>query len=204
MGSMSKESRKFQVPDGLANLYDFANTLDLRHFTHHGVQHRQADELQDPVALGEWMRRHGLIKHVAAPPQKTFEAALQLRDAIRDYLKCEPAERYRRLIVTTALNTAMEPFALRVAAIGKHGFALRPMPTDAEAGLSGIVAELYDAASAGTLDRLKMCAADECQRVFFDRSRPGTRRWCQSTLCGNREKTRTYRQRHRDDTASQI
>ena len=36
---MSKESKKFKVPDELANLYDFANSLDVRHFTHHGVQH---------------------------------------------------------------------------------------------------------------------------------------------------------------------
>jgi len=201
---MSKESRKFHVPDALANLYDFANTLDLRHFTHHGVQHQQADELQTTAALGEWMRQHGLTERAAAPSQKTLEAALRLRAAIRDYLKCEPAERHRQPAVTAHLNAAMEPFALRVAILGKNGFALGPVTSDAQAGLSAIVAELYDAASAGTLERLKMCAADECQRVFFDRSKPGTRRWCQSTLCGNREKTRTYRERHRHDPASEI
>ena len=42
---MSRESRKFHVPDELANLYDFANTLDLRKFVHHGVRHEQAEEL---------------------------------------------------------------------------------------------------------------------------------------------------------------
>jgi CGNR zinc finger len=31
-----------------------------------------------------------------------------------------------------------------------------------------------------------MCAAEEYRRVFFDRSKPATRRWCMSTLCGNR------------------
>jgi predicted RNA-binding Zn ribbon-like protein len=34
--------------------------------------------------------------------------------------------------------------------------------------------------------------------VFFDRSKPATRRWCMSTLCGNRTKTRTYRARQRE------
>jgi hypothetical protein len=28
---------------------------------------------------------------------------------------------------------------------------------------------------------------------FYDRSKPGNRRWCSSVLCGNREKTRSYR-----------
>jgi len=36
---MSKTSRKFHVPDGLAHAYDFANTLDLRRFVEHGVRH---------------------------------------------------------------------------------------------------------------------------------------------------------------------
>ena len=57
---MSRESRKFHVPDELANLYDFANTLDLRKFVHHGVRHEQAEELATPSALGAWMRERGL------------------------------------------------------------------------------------------------------------------------------------------------
>jgi predicted RNA-binding Zn ribbon-like protein len=75
--------------------------------------------------------------------------------------------------------------------------ALRPARSDALAGLSAISAELYTGSITGTLDRLKVCAAQECRRVFFDRSKPATRRWCMSTLCGNRIKTRAYRERHR-------
>ncbi len=78
-----------------------------------------------------------------------------------------------------------------------RGMVLRSARDDALAGLSAVVAELYDGSLKGTLDRPKMCAAEECRRVFFDRSKPATRRWCMSTLCGNRMKTRTYRERHR-------
>jgi|SRR5689334_22619066 len=195
---MSKASRQFQVPDALANLYDFANTLDLRHFVHHGVQHQQAEELGDPAALGAWMHARHLLSRGVVPSQRTFTDALRLREAIRLYLKCDPAERHRKGVVEP-LNKAMEPFALRVVATGKDGMKLLPAAPDTSPGLSAIVAEFYDGAANGTLDRLKMCAADECQRVFFDRSKPGTRRWCQQALCGNREKTRTYRKRHRDE-----
>jgi predicted RNA-binding Zn ribbon-like protein len=198
---MSKESRKFHVPDALANLYDFANTLDLRHFTHHGVQHQQAEELPDAAALGEWLRERGLIDRGVVPSRKTFDAALRLRASIRDYLRCEPAERHRRASMLESLDQAMVPFALRVSA-GRDG--IRLVPSDAQAGLSAVVAEFYNAAANGTLERLKMCAADECQRVFYDRSKPGTRRWCQSTLCGNREKTRTYRERQRKEANSEL
>ena len=192
---MSKESRRFHVPDALANTYDFANSLDLRHFVHHGVQHTQADELEDPASLGAWMARHKLGEAGKTPSTATFEAALALRAAIRDYLERDLQARRRDASVSEALERAMARFPLRVTAAGKQGLKLAPAGTDAMAGLSAIVAELYDGAAYGTLDRLKMCASDECKRVFFDRSKPGTRRWCQSTLCGNRQKTRTYRER---------
>lgn len=94
-----------------------------------------------------------------------------------------------------ALNVATRPFPLIVDA-SDTGITLRPASDDASAGLARIVAELQNAAATGTLDRLKMCDAEECRRIFFDRSKPGTRRWCVSTLCGNRIKTRTYRERH--------
>ena len=200
---MSKESRKFHVPDALANVYDFANTLDLRHFTHHGVQHQQAEELPDATALGDWMQSRGLIERGAPPSQKGFDAALRLRAALRNYLQCDPAERHRSRTIIAALNSAMEPFPLRVAGLGKDGMKLVAAQVDAPRGLSAIVAELYDGAANGTLERLKMCAAEECRRVFFDRSKPGTRRWCQSALCGNRTKTRTYRERQKREAESE-
>jgi predicted RNA-binding Zn ribbon-like protein len=64
-------------------------------------------------------------------------------------------------------------------------------------GLGRVLVDLHHAAEIGNLDRLKMCASDECQWVFYDRSKPATRRWCSSTICGNREKTRAYRTRRR-------
>jgi predicted RNA-binding Zn ribbon-like protein len=195
---MSKASRRFRVPDALANLYDFANSLDLRHFVHHRVQHAQADDLENAAALGDWLGRHGLNKAGKVPPAATFEAGLALRGAIRDYLEHAPAERRREVSVRAALDKAIARFPLRVTAAAKDGLKLAAIE-DSATGLSAIVAELYNASANGTLDRLKMCASDECKRVFFDRSRPGTRRWCQSALCGNRQKTRTYRERLKQD-----
>lgn len=192
---MSTESRKFHVPDALANLYDFANSLDLRHFTHHSVQHAQADRFQSATELGKWLADHRLTKPGIVPSTAAFDTARALRDHIRDYLECDPIERRRDTLVSQALDKAMARFPLRVTMAGKEGMKLAPGGTDAAAGLSAIIAELYNGAADGTLERLKMCASDECKWVFFDRSKPGTRRWCQSTLCGNRQKTRTYRER---------
>jgi predicted RNA-binding Zn ribbon-like protein len=195
---MSKESRKFQVPDELAHLYDFANSLDDRHFKHHGVQHPQSDELAGPRELGVWMRRHGLPKANGRISSAMFGAAAQLRADIRAFLACDPVER-RRKAGAGLLDGALKQFPLVVEVDGEGGFTLRASRDDALAGLSVVVAELYDGSIRGTLDRLKVCAAEECRRVFYDRSKPATRRWCMSTLCGNRIKTRTYRARHRGE-----
>jgi predicted RNA-binding Zn ribbon-like protein len=195
---MSRESKKFGVPDGLANLYDFANTLDVRHFTHHGVPHPQGDELTDARELAAWMSQRGLSSAGAKITPAMLATALELRTLVRDYLQCDPLERSRNKDAVRTLNRALKSFPM-VAAAGDDGdMVLRTAREDALAGLSPIVAELYDGSRNGTLARLKMCASDECRRVFFDRSKPSTRRWCMSSLCGNRMKTRSYRERQRN------
>jgi predicted RNA-binding Zn ribbon-like protein len=193
---MSRLSQKFKVPDDLANLYEFANSLDLRRFTHHRVQHLPSDELTSTQNLGSWMSERGLLRSGAKITAPMLETALQLRSSLRAFLECDPNERHKNKVVLRSLNKAIRHFPLVAEAWDGGGMKLRPARNDALAGLSNIVAELQSASASGALNRLKMCAAEECRRVFFDRSKPGSRRWCVSTLCGNRMKTRTYRERH--------
>jgi predicted RNA-binding Zn ribbon-like protein len=194
---MSKQSRQFQVPDALANLYDFANTLDVRHFIEHGEQHQQDDELESADELANWMQPRRLLTPGAKVTSAVFDTALRLRTGLRDYLQQDPETR-RGKTATRALNEMIAAFPVIAELGGETGAILRPARDDALAGLSALAVELYDGARDGSLDRLKMCAADECHRVFYDRSKPATRRWCMSTLCGNRIKTRAYRERQRD------
>jgi predicted RNA-binding Zn ribbon-like protein len=195
---MSRESKKFGVPDELANLYDFANTLDVRHFTHHGVPHPQGDELKTPRELGAWMSPRGLLFTGAKITPAMLSMAIELRTLVRNYLQCDPLERSRDKDAVRALNKTLKLFPLVVAVRDDGGMVLKAAREDALAGLSSVIAELYDGSRNGTLNRLKMCASDECRRVFFDRSKPATRRWCMSSLCGNRMKTRSYRERQRN------
>jgi predicted RNA-binding Zn ribbon-like protein len=53
-----------------------------------------------------------------------------------------------------------------------------------------------DVLRSGELDRLKTCAADDCDDVVVDLSRNRSRRFCGSG-CGNRENVRAYRDRLR-------
>jgi predicted RNA-binding Zn ribbon-like protein len=44
-------------------------------------------------------------------------------------------------------------------------------------------------------ERVRECAARDCAWLFLDRSRNGTRRWCDMAVCGNREKARRFQRR---------
>ena len=44
-------------------------------------------------------------------------------------------------------------------------------------------------------ERVRQCDASDCQLVFYDDSRAGSRRWCSMQRCGNRAKVRAYRAR---------
>ena len=43
----------------------------------------------------------------------------------------------------------------------------------------------------------QVCVADDCQWAFYDTSKNRSRHWCSMGVCGNRQKTRTYRARQR-------
>jgi predicted RNA-binding Zn ribbon-like protein len=44
-------------------------------------------------------------------------------------------------------------------------------------------------------ERIRECAADDCQLIFYDESRSNNRRWCSMQRCGNRAKVRAHRTR---------
>lgn len=69
---------------------------------------------------------------------------------------------------------------------------------DAFAGLViPIVESAADALILGELSRVRRCADARCQRVFFDNTRNGRRRWCDMATCGNRAKAARHREKLR-------
>ena len=45
--------------------------------------------------------------------------------------------------------------------------------------------------------RVRTCANPECERLFYDDSRPGHRRWCSPERCGDQARARAYRARRK-------
>jgi predicted RNA-binding Zn ribbon-like protein len=52
-------------------------------------------------------------------------------------------------------------------------------------------------------DRLRRCEGPLCSLLFHDNSRPGTRRWCSTSVCGNKVNTKAYRTRQRSTATAQ-
>jgi predicted RNA-binding Zn ribbon-like protein len=63
--------------------------------------------------------------------------------------------------------------------------------------LGGILSAVARAQAVGNWTRLKVCSMDTCQWAFYDRSKNRSGRWCSMGVCGNRAKTRSYRDRRR-------
>lgn len=61
-----------------------------------------------------------------------------------------------------------------------------------------VVRSAAELLTSGDLDRVRRCAGDDCAWLFLDRSRNGSRRWCDMTVCGNRSKVRRFYRRGRD------
>jgi hypothetical protein len=79
------------------------------------------------------------------------------------------------------------------------GWHMHAVPQDAPLATRMVVEAAMaftDVVRSGELDRLKTCAADDCENVVVDLSRNRSRRFCESG-CGNRENVRAYRDRQR-------
>jgi predicted RNA-binding Zn ribbon-like protein len=191
-------AKKYSVPSELALLYEVLNSVDLRTYIENGKQHVRSDEFETSARFEAWMRERGLLRKGERIAPADHRRALELREALRAYLQLAPDSRARARNFHECLNRISKFYPL-VVKIDKIG-TCRLLPTNVSDGFGQVLAELFSLSESGRLDRLKVCSSEECRWVFFDRSKPGNRRWCSSFLCGNRQKTRNYRKRVRSRT----
>jgi predicted RNA-binding Zn ribbon-like protein len=63
------------------------------------------------------------------------------------------------------------------------------------ATLSLLARDALDLVTSAAIERVHECADPKCGALFFDGSRPGTRRWCSMNTCGNKAKKHALRTR---------
>ncbi|GGV82895.1 CGNR zinc finger domain-containing protein [Streptomyces massasporeus] len=183
---------------------DFANTIAWRL-----DPARTADRVQGPEAWVRWAVAGGLLTADraetmlraetadSAPTEDETAALMDLRatlvrilDALVDD-EAPPAEEWealRRSMVLAREDAALFP-----------SFPLRWQPgTDHLGDLAHTLVLLTeDLLSGDGLGRIRRCAGPGCGWFFLDRSRSGTRRWCSSDDCGNRDRAKRHYSRTR-------
>ena len=165
-------------------LVDFVNTRDIE---------EETDSIADPRGLQVWIREQ-TGEYVDAPDEGALQRLLALRESLRALLRTNNGEEIEKGVLEP-LEEVAERSRFRTTLSADGRLDLAPARSD----LSGFEARLLLAIerlqSHGAWPRLKACTDDECQWAFYDASRNHSRTWCSMEVCGNREKTRRYRER---------
>ncbi|MBO2460872.1 CGNR zinc finger domain-containing protein [Actinomadura violacea] len=174
---------------------DFTGTL-----RHRGAA-RAVEELTDPAALDAWIHRCGpydRAEDAGRADAADLLAARVLREAIHRLVTaardgggpaaCDAASRDR---VNSAAARPVPVPALDAAGRLRH-HAAEPVA----AALAVLARDALDLVASTALARVRACAGDGCGALFLDTSRPGTRRWCSMSACGNRAKKDAPHARH--------
>jgi predicted RNA-binding Zn ribbon-like protein len=177
------------VPSRIATVYEFLNTRDWRAFEHGGRRHVPADELPAPAALRRWLIERHLLPQRSRVRAAEFHMALRLRQELRELVET----RSRAAFTSAGGRSTLNALRLRPTPASDGALTLLPAGRGVERALATIAIEAV--LSGRHWLRLKMCLSTECKWIFYDHSRSGLGRWCESDICGNRERTRAYRRR---------
>jgi predicted RNA-binding Zn ribbon-like protein len=204
-GVQTPEGFRFELTGGALCL-DFANTVDSRptpepkellgsysDLVSWGVQARALEAADAPRLLRLAARSPGRAERVLARARGLREAIF----GVFSELAGGRAPRDEALSVIEAAHARAQ--ARRRLVRAGAGFAWRWAPGEKalDAMLPPVAHSAGDLLTSPELERLRECAADRCAWLFLDRSRNGTRRWCDMTVCGNRSKARRFYARAR-------
>ncbi len=193
----------FELTGGALCL-DFANTVDERPTA------APKERLGTYADLVSWGAQSGALgreeaaalrRRAARSPAEAGRAlarAREVREAIFSIFADRAIGRRPRQEALVVLEAAL-PGALgrlRIVPAGE-GFAWgwRRDEEALDAMLWPVIRSAADLLTSGDLPRVRRCASPTCAWLFLDRSRNGTRRWCDMTVCGNREKARRFHRR---------
>ncbi len=175
----------FEGPGSLQVVESFANSVDVE---------TGADDFDSTARFGAWLAAHGF------PGAEPSAAELELARGVREALRAELTAHHPGADATDApdARTRLDALAARIplrAGFGASPATVRPAADGALGLLGAVLAAVVLAERDGTWHRLKLCPADDCRWVYYDRSRNTSKAWCSMDGCGNRAKTRAYRGR---------
>jgi predicted RNA-binding Zn ribbon-like protein len=193
----------FDLSAGCLSL-DFANTGYQR------LSNNPEDKLsgyQELVAFGKQtgvfslsasrkLRREGKQDKNAAA--RLFQQAVDLRERIFRIVSAVAAGREVSEADAHALNDALQKLnvgSLVVPDPGQVAWRWVEKSSGVAQLLERIVRSAVNLLTSEDIERVKLCAGEECSWLFMDGSRSRNRRWCEMRTCGSRHKAKAYYQR---------
>lgn len=138
----------------------------------------------------------------ARPPtrgaEKWLEQAVALREALFRVFVQMAASRPPAPEDMDELNRelrAAPPRNLVADSTGGMAWRIRTPTLQLPDLLAPVLWSAADLLVGNAAQRVRQCANPECQWLFIDRSKGGTRRWCDMGACGNRAKASRHYQR---------
>jgi predicted RNA-binding Zn ribbon-like protein len=181
---VSSESQKIDLQPEIDLLVEFVNTRDVE---------EETDAIADPELLRNWVAEHA-DEYIPAVDDADLRRVIELREALRALLRAnngvEAGERERE-----PLQRAAERSRFRLDFGPEGNLALSPARGDLSGFESRLLLAVERLQCEGAWPRLKACTDERCQWAFYDNTRNRSRTWCSMDVCGNREKTKRYRQR---------
>jgi len=184
---------------------DFVNTVDDR-LSEHPQEH-----LVSYADLVAWGQQAGvltdeqagrLVREAARHPARAAAVprrAVEVREAIYRVLLAMVGEVPPASADLDALNETLAAAMARARiAPSADGFAWGWSDEIAlDRMLWPVARAVADLLTSDQLARVRVCSAHDCNWLFMDSSRNGSRRWCNMQACGNRAKARRFQQRRR-------
>ena len=179
---MSTQLNKAQEAE-ISLLVDFVNTRDLE---------EETDTIAEPSRLAAWIAERA--EDVGTLDDEDVARVQALRESLRALLRThnggpEDAARLR------PLREAAERSRYRTTFSADGELQIAPARSDLTGFEARLLLAIERLQSQGAWPRLKACTDDGCQWAFYDATRNRSRTWCSMEECGNREKTRRYRER---------
>jgi predicted RNA-binding Zn ribbon-like protein len=169
------------VREGLANLDDALNW-----FVERGVIHREGAD-----------RARAQVTAQPTAAERDLGRVRAVRQALREVAEAIAEHRVPSAGALDIVNRALRARQVIELVASPDGCSVdhRHVGDPVDDALARLAEPLVTELTAGHPERIRICASDTCEWVFYDTSRTGRRRWCDMATCGNRAKAARHRAR---------
>ncbi|HMI33254.1 MAG TPA: CGNR zinc finger domain-containing protein [Propionibacteriaceae bacterium] len=133
--------------------------------------------------------------------QTELESVRALRPRLRRFWTAANRDEAATLVNEILDEADARPYLTRHDEWDWHLHVTRPDAPLADRIAAEAAMAFLDLIRADALDRLRICAADDCEDVLIDLSKNSSKRYCDTGNCGNRTNVAAYRARKRLQSA---